>query len=182
MVRVYHICLSIHLSLSSWTSSSWVASNFCLLWTQVYHKPYLKRIYKMLWKQRGAWTGRCIRVDCENEETFPIQMTEGKCLWGGAAVCAHWKQAGHGALGESTHDLSVEGVSMLGLSAGQVGGEELPTTLCVMVYSLLQDPALVPVEGPKLTVNRNITCRHGRWQDQITNHSAISQVPLPPLP
>ena len=50
---------------------------------------------------------------------------------------AHWKQAGHGALGESTHDLSVEGVSMLGLSAGQVGGEDLPTTLCVMVYSLL---------------------------------------------
>ena len=52
-------------------------------------------------------------------------------------MCAHWKQAGHGALGESTHDLSVEGVSMLGLSAGQVGGEDLPTTLCVMVYSLL---------------------------------------------
>ena len=98
-------------------------------------------------------------------------MTEGKGLWGGGAACAPWKQARHGALGESTHDLSVETVSALGLSDEQVGGEELPTMLCVMVYSLLQDSALVPVKGPNLSVNRNITCRHGRWQDQITNLS-----------
>ena len=179
MVRVYHICLSIHLWLSSWTLG--LLPTFVCCEHRSTISPILKEYIRCYGNREGPEEADALELT-ENEETFSIQTTEGKCLWGGAGVYAHWKQAGHGALGESTHDLSVEGVSMLGLSAGQVGGEELPTTLCVMVYSLLQDPALVPVEGPKLSVNRNITCRHGRWQDQITNHSAISQVPLPPLP
>ena len=44
-----------------------------------------------------------------------------------------WKQGGHVALGESTQELSAEGVGMLGPKNGEVGGEEHPTTLSVLV-------------------------------------------------
>ena len=46
---------------------------------------------------------------------------------------AHRKQAGHGALGESTQDLSAEVVGILGPKDAEVGGEECPTTLSVLV-------------------------------------------------
>ena len=48
-------------------------------------------------------------------------------------TCAHWKQGGHVALGESTQDLSAEGVGMLGPKDAEVGGEECPPTLSVLV-------------------------------------------------
>ena len=58
-------------------------------------------------------------------------------------------------MGESTHDLGIEVACKLGLGAGQVGGEELPTTLCVMVYSLLQDAAMIPAKGPNMSVKEH---------------------------
>ena len=58
-------------------------------------------------------------------------------------TCAHWKQGGHVALGESTQELSAEGVGILGPKDAEVGGEELPTTLPVLVQFLLQASLLV---------------------------------------
>ena len=49
------------------------------------------------------------------------------------AACAHWKQGGHVALGEFTQELSAEGVGILGPKDAEVGGEELPTILSVLV-------------------------------------------------
>ena len=74
-----------------------------------------------------AWLSE-YHFQSENEEIFhqPHDRREG-------AACAHWKQGGHVALGESTQELSAEGVGMLGPKDAEVGGEELPTTLSVLV-------------------------------------------------
>ena len=46
-------------------------------------------------------------------------------------------------MGESTQELSAEGVGMLGPKDGEVCGQELPTTLSVLVQFLLQESLLV---------------------------------------
>lgn len=105
----------------------------------------------MLQKQRKSWRGRCIKVDCENE-IFTSQMTEGKGLWGREVVCTHWNRGGQNALGEPTHDSSVEGVWMWGLETGERGVKEFPTTFSVLVYSLWRaNPS--PSWGPQAESN-----------------------------
>ena len=66
-----------------------------------------------------------------------------------------------------------------GLEAGEVDGEEIPTALSVMVYSLLKESTLVPAEGPKLSVKG--TSPADMDTGKTTNPSAISQVDLPLL-
>ena len=63
---------------------------------------------------------------------------------------------GGGALGEPTCNPHAA-VCMSGdILAGEVGGGELPTTLSVLVSSLLQDSTLVQAKGLKLSVKRTL--------------------------
>ena len=89
------------------------------------------------------------------------------------AVCAHWKQGGCGTLGESTHNLSVgECVNMRTWGWRGRWGRD---AYCLVCSGLVCSSRLCPGPswGPQATWERNITCRHECWQDQVTSLSAI---------
>ena len=62
--------------------------------------------------------------------------------------------------------------------AAEGGGEELPTNLSALVYSLLQESALVQAKDLKLSIKEHHS-RHGHWLVQVTSLSAIFHVDLP---
>ena len=119
-----------------------------------------------------------------NWEEDALQLTQ---KWGGfnqkmrvgrvseveRAVCAHWKQGGCGTLGKSTHNLSLgECVNMRTWGwRGRWGGNAYYLVCSGLVCSSRLCPG--PSWGPQAAWERNITCRHGCWQDQITRLSAI---------
>ena len=81
-------------------------------------------------------------------------------------------------MGEPTHNLS-SGVCKSGdILAAEGGGEVLPINLSALVYSLLQESALVQAKDLKLSIKEHHS-RHGHWPVQLTSLSAISHVDLP---
>ena len=66
--------------------------------------------------------------------------------------------------------------------ASEEDGEELPTTLCVMVYSLLKESTLVPAEGPKLSVKgtspADMDAGRSRSQASLPSFTRIFSAPF----
>ena len=81
-------------------------------------------------------------------------------------------------MGESTRNPSSSVCKSGDILAAEGDEDELPTNLSALVYSLLQEYALVQAKDLKLSIKEHHS-RHGHWPVQVTSFSAISHVDLP---